>query len=226
MGNVFSKKASLREILSTLDEKITETEVYLETLKRRQSAILTNVYVCSLPIASSIFAYAYLLDKGCILYLVMSVIPVLMIRFVIKLFFQRRINYNVRLLKTLKETQKKSIEELKKEPIYVETKKLVEKYEGRASGQREKGQGGTLAKDISTKTRGLVDKMADLILGDDPSTMYALICEKCFSHNGLSHPLEYNLTKFCCFNCKHLNDKTRPTRHNENTQIGEDENKE
>jgi len=35
------------------------------------------------------------------------------------------------------------------------------------------------------------DKVADAILGDDdasfqsPSSRYALICEKCFSHNGL-----------------------------------------
>ena len=30
-----------------------------------------------------------------------------------------------------------------------------------------------------------LDKIVDVVLGDDDSARFALICEKCFAHNGL-----------------------------------------
>ena len=46
------------------------------------------------------------------------------------------------------------------------------------------------------------DKLADAILGDDdatasPSSRYALICQKCFTHNGLVKESVWQDTRAC-----------------------------
>lgn len=39
------------------------------------------------------------------------------------------------------------------------------------------------------------DKLADAVLGDDDAARYALICEKCFGHNGLVKETAYEETR-------------------------------
>ncbi|KAI8901524.1 hypothetical protein BC833DRAFT_617560 [Globomyces pollinis-pini] len=52
----------------------------------------------------------------------------------------------------------------------------------------------------------ILDKFMDALIGDadTPQQRYALICEKCFQHNGLVLPDEYLDAKFICMSCKHL----------------------
>jgi len=55
------------------------------------------------------------------------------------------------------------------------------------------------------------DKVADALLGDDDHTpnasasRYALICEKCFSHNGLVKETLWADTQYLCPKCGHFN---------------------
>jgi len=55
------------------------------------------------------------------------------------------------------------------------------------------------------------DKLADALLGDDEQTpsqatsRYALICEKCFAHNGLVKESMWEDTQYICPKCGHLN---------------------
>jgi len=59
--------------------------------------------------------------------------------------------------------------------------------------------------------RSWIDKFADKLLGEDDSTVgiaqsrYALICEKCFSHNGLVKESEWENTQYRCPKCGHFN---------------------
>ncbi|KAL2919808.1 hypothetical protein HK105_200725 [Polyrhizophydium stewartii] len=57
--------------------------------------------------------------------------------------------------------------------------------------------------------RGWFDKLLDVMVGesDGPQHKYALICETCFTHNGLVLPEEYLTAKFKCMQCGHLNTK-------------------
>lgn len=86
------------------------------------------------------------------------------------------------------------------------------------------------------------DKLADRLLGDDeqynvsPSSRYALICEKCFAHNGLVKESMWEdarmftpfrphilfnalLSEFLCMKCNHFNPSMRSKRQARLSQI-------
>ncbi|KAG9084729.1 hypothetical protein FRC06_003922 [Ceratobasidium sp. 370] len=66
--------------------------------------------------------------------------------------------------------------------------------------------------------RGWMDKFADKLLGEDDSTVgiahsrYALICERCFSHNGLVKESEWEDTQYRCPKCGHPNPSAKAKR--------------
>ncbi|TFK33254.1 hypothetical protein BDQ12DRAFT_691308 [Crucibulum laeve] len=59
------------------------------------------------------------------------------------------------------------------------------------------------------------DKLADALLGDEetaagpPSSRYALICEKCFAHNGLVKESMWEDAQYVCPKCNHFNASAR-----------------
>lgn len=68
---------------------------------------------------------------------------------------------------------------------------------------------------IATPRKHWYDKVADAILGEDdsafasPSSRYALICEKCFTHNGLVKESMWEDAQFVCPKCNHFNASAR-----------------
>ncbi|KAH9933000.1 uncharacterized protein B0H18DRAFT_852123, partial [Fomitopsis serialis] len=63
------------------------------------------------------------------------------------------------------------------------------------------------------------DKLADAILGDDDGTSvgaaasrYALICQKCFAHNGLVKESMWEDAQYVCPKCGHFNPSARAMR--------------
>ncbi|GAA99329.1 uncharacterized protein L969DRAFT_86565 [Mixia osmundae IAM 14324] len=66
-----------------------------------------------------------------------------------------------------------------------------------------------------TPTRGWVDKIADALLGENeqlPTSKYALICQKCFSHNGLALKEELDEIQYTCPRCGHFNSRRKSTK--------------
>ncbi|EDR15508.1 uncharacterized protein LACBIDRAFT_301960 [Laccaria bicolor S238N-H82] len=69
------------------------------------------------------------------------------------------------------------------------------------------------------------DKLADKLLGDDeqynvsPSSRYALICEKCFAHNGLVKESMWEDAQYLCMKCNHFNPSMRSKRQARLSQI-------
>ena len=47
--------------------------------------------------------------------------------------------------------------------------------------------------------------MVEYLVGDGPNNRYALICQKCHSHNGMALRDEFEYTSFRCAYCFHLN---------------------
>ena len=41
------------------------------------------------------------------------------------------------------------------------------------------------------RERGTFDKLVDFVVGDGPSSRYALICKHCYSHNGMAMQEEF-----------------------------------
>jgi len=74
---------------------------------------------------------------------------------------------------------------------------------------------------IRPPKRQWYDRLADAVLGEeDPSlqshTRYALICQKCFTHNGLVRESEWETTQYRCPKCNFLN--TSPRSKKEQTK--------
>lgn len=65
------------------------------------------------------------------------------------------------------------------------------------------------------------DRVADVILGDDEtitaaSSRYALICQKCFAHNGLVKESDWEETQYSCPKCGYFNPSPRTLRQARN----------
>lgn len=72
--------------------------------------------------------------------------------------------------------------------------------------------GPPLARPVLPKDRGAVDRVIEYLVGDGPQNRYALICQQCFSHNGMALKEEFEYLAFRCAYCYFLNParKTRP----------------
>lgn len=66
-------------------------------------------------------------------------------------------------------------------------------------------QGPPLPRPILSKDRGMVDKLLEYLIGDGPQNKYALICQNCFSHNGMAMKEEFEYLAFRCCYCFFLN---------------------
>ncbi|XP_046886536.1 endoplasmic reticulum junction formation protein lunapark-B-like isoform X3 [Hypomesus transpacificus] len=72
--------------------------------------------------------------------------------------------------------------------------------------------GPPLARPVLPQERGTVDRVIEYLVGDGPQNRYALICQQCFSHNGMALKEEFEYLAFRCAYCYTLNParKTRP----------------
>ncbi|XP_018584317.1 endoplasmic reticulum junction formation protein lunapark-A isoform X2 [Scleropages formosus] len=72
--------------------------------------------------------------------------------------------------------------------------------------------GPPLARPILPRERGAMDRVIEYLVGDGPQNRYALICQQCFSHNGMALKEEFEYIAFRCAYCYVLNParKTRP----------------
>ncbi|XP_053292441.1 endoplasmic reticulum junction formation protein lunapark-B isoform X1 [Pleuronectes platessa] len=72
--------------------------------------------------------------------------------------------------------------------------------------------GPPLARPVLPRDRGAVDRVIEYLVGDGPQNRYALICQQCFSHNGMALKEEFEYLAFRCVYCYFLNParKTRP----------------
>ncbi|XP_052456625.1 endoplasmic reticulum junction formation protein lunapark-B isoform X2 [Carassius gibelio] len=81
---------------------------------------------------------------------------------------------------------------------------------GPGSGMRPPGP--PLARPILPRERSTVDRVIEYLVGDGPQNRYALICQQCFSHNGMALKEEFEYVAFRCAYCYFMNParKTRP----------------
>ncbi|XP_036425826.1 endoplasmic reticulum junction formation protein lunapark-B isoform X2 [Colossoma macropomum] len=72
--------------------------------------------------------------------------------------------------------------------------------------------GPPLARPILPRERSAVDRVIEYLVGDGPQNRYALICQQCFSHNGMALKEEFEYLSFRCGYCYFMNParKTRP----------------
>ncbi|XP_052804724.1 endoplasmic reticulum junction formation protein lunapark-B-like [Mya arenaria] len=62
-------------------------------------------------------------------------------------------------------------------------------------------QGPPLPRPILPRERSTMDRMLEYLVGDGPQNRYALICQNCFSHNGMAMKEEFEYITFRCCYC-------------------------
>jgi hypothetical protein len=202
MGNILSKSVPLRESLMKLEHQIKAEETKCKELKISMKKIGPRFCVALTVLAPSIAFFAYFDNRSMLLYLFLLTAASLVLKYAVVYLFSVRIQNIEAALEILREKQKEQIELLKRDEAFDATKKLVDKYETESSRKEYFGR-------IRQREHGVLDCVTDLVLGDDPSKMYALICKKCRCHNGLVHPSEYESVEYRCYNCGELNVKSR-----------------
>lgn len=207
------RRKTIKDMLVTLEEEIERREEALDATKggKMKASSLVQKAWMSLTIAFVLLGYilqdelkrshkikAILLFAGYNLFMLAAYRSA-------GALYARSISGKEAHLRKLRLKQKENIEALRKETHYYETREIIAKYDEGARGRRERAspaEGGESAR--------IMDKLAGLILGDSPKTMYSLVCEKCYTHNGLLHP-DNRAEKFRCHSCHHLNCIATPT---------------
>ncbi|EJW01768.1 hypothetical protein EDEG_00359 [Edhazardia aedis USNM 41457] len=216
MGRIFSKPRSLRDILYTLEEKIKKQEGRVKCSHKRNEYIRGTFWKISFSIMSFVCLFAYL-DATYKYLIPLTAIFLIFIYITLKFILEKHHFLKEKELFRLQELQKKNIETLKMDKVFLETKSIYDKYE---KDQKKESNSDENEK-IKVSKRGLIEKVADVVLGEDQENKHALICSHCYMHNGLRYPHE-DISKFICFNCKMINTRRRNGKSNTNINERED----
>jgi len=199
MGTTFSS-AKKKDRIFEYEEKIMKLEAFLENKRNGTFSIKRYAVIGALLSSISLIAVKTEAYKEPLFFILAA--------FIGSLYFLYRwaVSYKIRRaeqkLKILKGSQKKIIDEYKREASYEHAKKLIEKYDNNESRE-------TFFRQIQRKKRDATQKMADYILGNDPTKMNALICKGCGVHNGLVDPHNPDFPYYYCFNCNAKNERIK-----------------
>nr|KAJ3422969.1 hypothetical protein HK105_005318 [Polyrhizophydium stewartii] len=212
-----SKKDDLdyEKLLADIDEKIRRSELNMSEFSLRERRLLHALVLYAVPTYVVVLVVYVIYVRNAAgepwdLFLLKSlpigIFPLVayILRVLVITWYTRCRTFEEEHLETLRKKQSEKIEELKKRTAFYKTKGLIERYDPAA-----KVRMGRTASMLRTNTRGWFDKLLDVMVGesDGPQHKYALICETCFTHNGLVLPEEYLTAKFKCMQCGHLNTK-------------------
>ncbi|EQB61872.1 integral membrane metal-binding protein [Vairimorpha apis BRL 01] len=179
MGNIVSKK------------KLQEKKSHLKHQK--------YLYVFSIFSIILSLIYAYIDNQNILIFLVLPFLITIVVNFLFSTIYDWRIENVIKKLEELKETQKENVEKLKKEEDFTQTVELLEKYD-------ENTLRDTSFSRIQQKKKNVMDTVTNIVLGEDPSLKYALICKECLYHNGMIDQND-DLNGFVCYNCNAKNDR-------------------
>ncbi|XP_007669463.1 endoplasmic reticulum junction formation protein lunapark isoform X2 [Ornithorhynchus anatinus] len=241
MGGLFSRwraKPSTVEVLENIDKEIQSLEEFREKNQRLQKLWVGRLLLYSsvLYLLTCIIVYLWYLPDEFTARLTMTLpfftFPLIIwtIRTVLIFFFSKRTERNNEALEDLKSQKKKILEEVMEKETYKTAKLILERFDpdskkakelelpsaGAAAttrpGQGVHPPGPPLARPILPRERGALDRVVEYLVGDGPQNRYALICQQCFSHNGMALKEEFEYIAFRCAYCFFLNParKTRP----------------
>ncbi|XP_073162035.1 endoplasmic reticulum junction formation protein lunapark isoform X6 [Lepidochelys kempii] len=242
MGGLVSRwrqaKASTVEVLEKIDKDIQALEEFREKNQRLQKLWVGRLLLYSsiLYLITCLIVYLWYLPDEWTARLIMMLpffaFPLIIwfIRTVLIFFFSKRTERNSEALEELKSQKKKILEEVMEKETYKTAKLILERFDPESKKAKEvelpsagasatprPGQGlhppgPPLARPILPRDRGALDRVVEYLVGDGPQNRYALICQQCFSHNGMALKEEFEYIAFRCAYCFFLNParKTRP----------------
>lgn len=201
MGNIISRNKPVKERLFDLEKRISSLEYKLASLKLNN--FLTNLLKVSLFVLPIFAVSLWHLDSISDDFLLIVLALLLLFLFILfyyllHLWNSRKIRNIEEKLKQLKNERKDLIEICKNDIEFATTKSLIDKY------QELENKDSFFSQVIPRKKSGM-DSVTDLIMGNDPEKMSALICIHCGMHNGLIDPMNNQVEHFFCYSCKHKN---------------------
>lgn len=199
MGNIVSKKKTTREKVLILDKQILLLDIQKKKLIRSHLKYKKYLYVFSIFSIILSLIYAYIDNQNILIFLVLPFLITIVVNFLFSTIYDWRIENVIKKLEELKETQKENVEKLKKEEDFTQTVELLEKYD-------ENTLRDTSFSRIQQKKKNVMDTVTNIVLGEDPSLKYALICKECLYHNGMIDQND-DLNGFVCYNCNAKNDR-------------------
>ncbi|ODV95681.1 hypothetical protein PACTADRAFT_50369 [Pachysolen tannophilus NRRL Y-2460] len=232
---VFEKELKLISLnISKLTEKSNQIIKSQKTVKFHSIIYFIACYLVYL-------FYLFVLCSGKLephdsLGLVISPILFRLYLFALKSIYNRRINSLSIKIENLKQDHADKIDELKELTNFAKTKDILRKFNEEGEDLEElakKNQqeyfenlqlNNVIPNQAQLPQRGqnnfsLMDKLMQFIIGEDelsPNQRYALICSKCFQHNGLAPPSRIpKYVKYRCPNCGELNGEDDPILVNE-----------
>ncbi|KAM6349342.1 endoplasmic reticulum junction formation protein lunapark isoform 6-T12 [Alca torda] len=230
-------KPSTVEVLEKIDKEIQTLEEFREKNQRLQKLWVGRLLLYSsvLYLITCLIVYLWCLPDEWTARLIMTLpffaFPLIIwfIRTLLIFFFSKRTERNNDALEDLKSQKKKILEEVMEKETYKTAKLILDRFDPESSakeadvpsagtsatprpGQGLHPPGPPLARPILPRERGVVDRVIEYLVGDGPQNRYALICQQCFSHNGMALKEEFEYIAFRCAYCFFLNParKTRP----------------
>ncbi|XP_071603389.1 endoplasmic reticulum junction formation protein lunapark isoform X3 [Heliangelus exortis] len=241
MGGLISRwrqaKPSTVEVLEKIDKEIQTLEEFREKNQRLQKLWVGRLLLYSslLYLITCLIVYLWCLPDEWTSRLIMTLpfftFPLIIwfVRTLLIFFFSKRTERNNDALEDLKSQKKKILEEVMEKETYKTAKLILERFDPKPTskeaelpsagtsatprpGQGLHPPGPPLARPILPRERGVVDRVIEYLVGDGPQNRYALICQQCFSHNGMALKEEFEYIAFRCAYCFFLNParKTRP----------------
>lgn len=197
MGNIFSKPKNLNEQLFEFEEKILNTETRILQLRKNVSVLKLFAIVFAISAILVVFDVHFIISILC-------GVALFFLTYVCSVRYKNScIRMEEYKLKKLKEDQKNFVQRAKEDANFAKTRRLIEKYETEESKKN-------FFNTVINKRQTNAEKFAGMLLGNDPTKMYALICTACGLHNGLIDPKNNDIDTFHCYECKHKNIRKDP----------------
>lgn len=201
MGNIFSKKLSAREQLFLLENEVTELEDAIKQLRKNKTGLTGWIFAFCITGIAAIFLNLWQSTFNGVLLVVLGLAFVWLLTTGWRAWSLRRADSR---LSVLRSKIRSLVELFRNDPSFVRAKTLIEKYEDAECRD-------SFFKRIQKKRRDSVEKLAEYVLGSDPSQMHALICVKCGMHNGLIDPGNKDFPWYYCYNCHTRNIRASKT---------------
>lgn len=198
MGNVLSRRPSIRDQMQRYEDEIETRQRQLVELQKAGSAMAFCIF--ALVVALGAALAAYIEDSYPVMVFLVAVLVFGATRVAARYLRGMRLRATEDALKSLRARQHALIKEYKKDNNFVFAKKIVDRYEDEESRE-------SFFRQIQKKKRDAVDKLTDYVLATDPAKMNALICRSCGLHNGLLDPANRDIQFFYCYSCKARNDR-------------------
>lgn len=167
MGNLLSRKLSVRDQLQKYEEMIRTREDLLGQLRMKHSHLY--FYLLALVVAMLAFVIASAEDYYPRSVLALVIVLFAGLRWLAAVVSSQRIRGLEQTIAELKKKQAALIKEYKKDNNFVFAKKIVDKFDEEESRE-------SFFRQVQKKKKDTVEKIADLVLDNDPSKMNALIC--------------------------------------------------